>query len=134
MQSNNKKADDIFQCTLCGDCCKGFGGTYVTEDDIRAIAELIGVTPEVFIGLYCQMSGDKPVLAQQDDGYCVFWDKVCTIHSVKPDMCRAWPFIRSVLIDVNNWHIMASMCPGIKTDASDEDICRCVREQLDSEK
>jgi hypothetical protein len=31
-------------------------------------------------------------------------------------MCRKWPFIDSLLIDVANWLIMADSCPGIRTD------------------
>jgi len=31
-------------------------------------------------------------------------------------MCRCWPFIDSVLVDVENWHIMVASCPGIRTD------------------
>jgi len=134
MSSNKKKPQELFKCTLCGDCCHGYGGTYVTADDIRAIADCIGVSPENFMRTYCRMSGSRPVLGQQDNGYCLFWDKVCTIHAVKPQMCRAWPFIESVLVDTNNWRSMASMCPGIRTDASDLDICRCVREKLSAKK
>ena len=51
-----------------------------------------------------------------DSGYCVFWDEVCTIHDIKPRMCKQWPFIGSVLQDPINWQSMHTMCPGIKTD------------------
>ena len=80
--------DDIFNCQQCGDCCKGFGGTYVSPEDIQAIAAFIHVDPEIFLKKYCQPSGKKPVLAQAENGYCVFWkDGICTIHPVKPRMC-----------------------------------------------
>jgi len=29
---------DIFKCRQCGECCKGYGGTFVTENEIEAIA------------------------------------------------------------------------------------------------
>ncbi len=112
----------VFQCTQCGDCCKGYGGTFVTEDDIRAIAEYLQIPPDQFIETYCDFSGDRPILAQQKNGYCVFWDELCKIHPVKPRMCKAWPYIESVLIDVTNWHIMAGSCPGMRTDVSDDRI------------
>ena len=115
---------------MCGDCCKGFGGTYVTHSDIKRIARHKHIRPQSLIKTYCVNSGNRLVLAQQKNGYCIFWDKVCTIHPVKPKMCEAWPFIRSVLIDVGNWHSMASMCPGMRTDVSDRDIRRCVRQNL----
>jgi len=124
------KPIDIFRCTMCGDCCKGFGGTYLTEADIIAIADYIHEDPARFVSGYTQMSGGRPVLAQGKEGYCVFWDKLCTIHPVKPRMCRQWPFIQSVLADTGNWHIMAGFCPGIRTDIPDDIIRSCVSEVL----
>ena len=108
----------VFSCRQCGDCCVGYGGTFITQQEIERISSYIGVEPERFVEQFCCLSGDKPVIAQQDDGHCVFWDKVCTIHPVKPGLCREWPYIESVLIDFENWKIMASMCPGMKEEAS----------------
>ena len=121
---------DLFQCKKCGECCKGYGGTYVTRADIRAISEFLGEDPETFVEKYCQMSGKRPVLAQGPDGFCVFWDKLCTIHPVKPAMCKAWPFIKPVLKDISNWEIMSQFCPGIRTDLPKQVIHRVVKEKL----
>ena len=130
MTSKSDRTGDLFDCAKCGECCKGYGGTYVTPADIDAIAAFIGVDRQRFIAQYCAMSGDRPLLAQRGDGYCVFWDTVCTIHPVKPRMCRAWPFIPSVITDVGNWRIMAAYCPGMRTDLPDDLIVRCVQRML----
>ena len=124
--------DDLFECQMCGECCKGFGGTYVTETDIKNIARFIGTSAETFVENYCQMSGSRPVLAQKEDQFCIFWDeiKLCTIHPVKPRMCRAWPYIQSVIIDPNNWEIMSNSCPGIRTDFPLDVVVKCVRKKL----
>lgn len=124
------KPSDIFKCTKCGDCCKGYGGTYVTARDIKAIADYIKTDPENFVDNYCNISGNELVLAQDENGYCIFWDDLCTIHPVKPHMCRQWPFIRSILIDVDNWDIMANQCPGIRTDIPDSVVLKCVKKKL----
>ena len=124
------KPSDIFNCTKCGDCCKGYGGTFVTAQDIDAIAGYINADPKRFVADYCRLSGNKPVIAQGKNGYCIFWDKLCTIHPVKPRMCKSWPFLESVLIDTNNWHIMAALCAGIRTDVPDDIVKECVREEL----
>jgi Fe-S-cluster containining protein len=108
----------IFSCKKCGTCCRGYGGTFVTDADIERIAAYTGNDPETFVEKFCHISGGKPVLAQQENGFCIFWDEVCTIHPVKPRMCREWPFIRSVLVDPVNWRIMAASCPGIQKDVS----------------
>ncbi|MCD6273852.1 MAG: YkgJ family cysteine cluster protein [Deltaproteobacteria bacterium] len=124
------KPSDIFDCTKCGDCCKGYGGAFVTPDDIIAISDYINAEPEHFIEKFCQISGGKPLIAQGENGYCVFWDEVCTIHPVKPRMCKEWPFIKAVLLDIENWHIMASLCPGIRTDIPMDIVQDYVRKKL----
>jgi len=129
--SDSKTSEDLFSCQKCGDCCKGFGGTFVSTEDLKAIADYVRENhPELMITTFCQKSGNKNVLAQADNGYCVFWDKMCTIHPVKPRMCRKWPFIESILVDVENWYIMAGSCPGMRTDVSQADILECVRQEL----
>jgi Fe-S-cluster containining protein len=124
------KPSDIFKCRQCGECCKGYGGTFVTEKEIKAIVDYLNTDPESFVDNYCRVSGGKAVLAQGRNAYCVFWDGLCTIHPVKPRMCRNWPFIKSVLVDITNWHIMAELCPGIRTDFPDNVIKECVRKEL----
>jgi uncharacterized protein len=128
------KPSDIFTCQQCGDCCKGYGGTYVNEKDIKRIADYIHADPKSFVKTYCRTTKKMPVLAQRKDDYCIFWDGQCTIHPVKPRMCKAWPFIESVLIDINNWYIMAALCPGIRTDVSESKVRECVKNELRKEK
>ncbi|WP_319404660.1 YkgJ family cysteine cluster protein [uncultured Desulfosarcina sp.] len=122
----------LFVCTQCGECCKGYGGTYLSGTDIDTISCYLGVSADWFVAHYTRQSGGRRLIAQGDNGYCIFWDKVCTIHPVKPKMCRQWPFIRSILIDVDNWKAMASSCPGMDADAPDQKILECVKKALDS--
>lgn len=121
---------EIFHCKKCGDCCHGYGGTFLSQKDIKAIAEYTGTDVKTFLAKYCKFSGTKPILAQDKNGYCIFWDELCTIHPVKPYMCKAWPFIKSVLVDAGNWRIMSSMCPGIDADVSARVVKKCVAEKL----
>ena len=121
----------FFQCRQCGDCCIGFGGTRLTDRDIQNIADYLGASRNHLIANYCQRAGKHLHLAQKADGYCIFWEQLCTIHPVKPRMCKAWPFIESVLADPYNWQIMAGMCPGIKPDVPVDRLKACIRKQLD---
>lgn len=130
MTSDRLTAADIFQCKKCGDCCKGYGGTCVGPDDIDAIARYLHTTAENVLKNYCGMSGNKPILGQQKNGYCIFWDNLCTIHPIKPRMCRSWPFIQAVLASPQNWEIMAGFCPGIRTDIPDGTIVEIVRMEI----
>jgi hypothetical protein len=115
---------------MCGECCRGYGGTYVNREDIKAICRYTRIAPDAFVETCCVRSGRRLILKQKKNGYCLFWDQKCTIHPVKPRMCKAWPFIQSVLVDVSNWSVMASMCPGIRTDVTEDRIRRCVRDNL----
>jgi len=124
------KTTSIFKCQQCGDCCKGFGGTFITEKEIEKIAARVDTDPKAFVEKYCQISEGKPLLDQGKDNYCIFWEGLCTIHPVKPRMCKNWPFLKSVLVDINNWHIMASLCPGIRTDVPDSTIKAHVAQEL----
>lgn len=124
---------DIFQCRQCGECCRGFGGTLITETDARIIADYLELAPDEFVRTCCTESDSGRVLVQGKDGFCIFAENaLCRIHPVKPRMCRAWPFIEGVLKYPGNWRIMAGACPGIRTDVSEEDIVRIVRAQLDA--
>lgn len=134
MISKPISASDLFECKKCGDCCKGYGGTFVSPEDIQAIANFIGENPEDFQDRYCQLSGTRPVLLQDKNGYCVFWDEQCSIHPVKPKMCKAWPFIEGVASDVVNWHIMAQFCPGIRTDIPDDMVLKYVKKVVAKER
>ena len=129
--TSESNGESVFSCHMCGDCCRGYGGTYVSAADIQAIAEYLQEDPEQFKTKYCQLSGSRYVLAQSDSGFCVFWDELCRIHPVKPRMCRNWPYIAAVLEDVANWRIMGGSCPGIRTDLSDDIIRRTVARRIE---
>ncbi len=128
MTSDILTSNDIFQCACCGECCNGFGGTYVSMEDIERIALFVKTEPENFTQTYCDVSGNRYVLTQGEDGKCIFFDseKYCTIHPVKPDMCRAWPFIAAVVREPSNWDLMASTCPGMKKHVAHEELVRIV--------
>lgn len=126
------ESSDIFECRQCGECCKGYGGTYLSEINIKAIAAYLNISADEFVKNCCKHSGSRLVIAQGENSYCMFWkDKLCTIHPVKPKMCRKWPFLESVIRDVSNWRIMANSCPGIRTGFPDEAIVECVKKELD---
>ncbi len=124
------KGSDIFSCQKCGVCCKGYGGTFVTADDIGAISSFLDEDSAVLIDKYCRKSGSNSVLTQNKDGYCIFWDGLCTIHPVKPRMCREWPFIKGMIVDIRNWRAAGESCPGIRTDLSNEMVEEIIKGEL----
>ena len=131
MDSKHKTCDDIFNCQLCGDCCKGFGGTYVSEQDIINISTFINADTEKFVDQYCDRSGSRYVLTLGKEGCCIFFDKTnqCTIHPVKPYMCKAWPFIQTIIKNPENWNAMANSCQGMKKDIPSKDLQKIVNNE-----
>ncbi len=134
MDYQYKTGDDIFRCQQCGACCKGYGGTYVTKQNIADITEYIKCDPDKFIDQYCDKSGSKYVLTRGSDSYCIFFNKTeqCIIHPLKPYMCRAWPFIQSVIDYPENWNIMANSCPGMKKNIPRKDLVQIVKFEKES--
>lgn len=130
MPSEPPEPGDLFECRQCGECCRGYGGTYLTDADIENISSYTGIPRTKLIESYCSESAGKYVLRQKKDGYCVFWDGLCTIHPVKPRMCRAWPFIENLLREPSNWDAMAGACPGMRTGFDSKDVIRCTRKKL----
>ena len=76
MPSDTNNPPTLFKCLQCGDCCKGYGGTYVTDKDIEAIAEFIGCNADSFVARYCTLSGNRPLLA-----FCAGLQTIRTITS-----------------------------------------------------
>ena len=130
MPSDITHSKATFKCRKCGECCKGYGGTYLSDNDIDVISRYIDSDPKRFVDRYCNLSGNRPLLAQRKDGYCIFWDQRCTIHPVKPLMCRKWPFLESILIDSNNWLIMADSCPGIQPEVAVDTLEKIVKQMI----
>ena len=124
------KLSEFFECQKCGECCKGYGGAFVSDLDLTRISQYLDIPPERFLSDYCAWSGGRPLIKNGESGYCIFWDELCTIHQVKPRMCKIWPFIDSILVDTSNWAAMKSMCPGILDNGNLDDLVKCVRSVL----
>jgi uncharacterized protein len=126
--------DEIFTCTTCGACCRGFGGTILHPGDIGRIAAFLKISEKRLVDEFCEVRDRRVYPSQGPDGFCVFHkDGLCGIHSVKPSMCRRWPFIESVLADVRNWRAMATVCPGMRADVPDDVIRERVTREIERE-
>jgi Fe-S-cluster containining protein len=124
------RLSEFFECQKCGECCKGYGGAFVSDHDLTRISQYLDISPERFLSDFCNWSGGRPLIKTAESGYCIFWDDLCTIHKVKPRMCQIWPFIDSILVDTSNWAIIKSMCPGTRDNGNMDDLVKCVRRVL----
>jgi Fe-S-cluster containining protein len=104
-----------FTCTRCGHCCTGEPGyVWVTDEELRAIAEFRGETLEEVRALYTRWTNRGRTLREKANGDCVFYDKAagCTVYPVRPPQCRTWPFWESNVLTPQTWEHTCEVCPG----------------------
>ena len=115
----------VFDCKCCGVCCQGEGGIYMPREDAPGPARLLGISVEEFIEKYTTPQYGLLALRVDSEGFCLFHDKethYCGIHSVKPRMCRDWPFFWGALNDPQGLQDAKDACPGINPDVTWEEF------------
>ncbi|MDX1946291.1 MAG: YkgJ family cysteine cluster protein [Pirellulaceae bacterium] len=105
-----------FECTQCGDCCTGAPGyVWVNNEEIEALARLMGLETEVFEDQYVRKVGARKSLKEFPGGDCVLFDgtaRKCTVYGARPRQCRTWPFWDSNLKSPTAWQQTCEACPG----------------------
>lgn len=104
-----------FQCQPgCTECCTQQGFVYLTEEDLIRIAKYLGITPSDFEQRYVYRTRNKLRLRVPRQVQCPFLaDSGCSIHTVKPAQCRAFPFWPELVESAREWKRTAHYCPGI---------------------
>lgn len=110
----------VFECTMCGQCCEGEGGIVLGPRDLERISQGLELSPEAFLDAYGVRRNGKWQVRTGDDGKCIFFrdSKGCSVHPLRPDVCRAWPFFRGNMLDPESLHLSKEYCPGIRSDAT----------------
>ncbi len=113
-----------FECKRCTDCCFGEGGIKVSYREAKIIASYLKISLSNFLKKYCKKSGREfPYsIKTGSSGYCIFWENGCSIHPVKPDICRKWPLLDRVISDPDCWQEMRKTCRGLEPYPSFEDF------------
>src|SRR5207302_8798261 len=104
-----------FTCTQCGKCCTGDPGfVWVNDEEIAAIAAVLGENRREFEAVYTRTVRGQVTLREKANGDCILYDKDrgCTVYSVRPRQCRTWPFWESNLKSRDDWERTERICPG----------------------
>src|SRR3569833_4386549 len=90
-----------YDCTGCGDCCRGRFAILITEEDKARIDKQAWTDDELGLGgkpLFTRRGGEYQI-AHRADGSCIFLNDegLCKIHAkygepAKPVACRLYPF------------------------------------------
>ncbi|HMZ37316.1 MAG TPA: YkgJ family cysteine cluster protein, partial [Leptospiraceae bacterium] len=106
-----------FECTGCGNCCKGRGEVYFTGANIRGAEKILGIKGEEKKkfrrkliqtkrnGLYIHMTNGRCMLLDDQDR--------CTIYESRPLQCSTYPFWPGFFQDEDDFSFLKNECEGI---------------------
>ncbi len=105
-----------FQCTGCGDCCRGPGGyVWVTIEEAKSIAKALGMDFDAFAANLLRKTTTGLALVDGPHGDCPLLgeDGRCRVYQARPVQCRTWPWWDENLGGSDAWEAAARRCPGI---------------------
>lgn len=89
------KSKVTYLCQRCGNCCRWPGDVIVTDPEITAIANHLGLAEGEFIQRFTRLSANRRHLSlvEKADGSCQFLEgkNTCLIQGAKPEQCRGFP-------------------------------------------
>jgi uncharacterized protein len=104
-----------FECQQCGSCCTGAPGfVWVSEAEIHAIAEYMGLDVLDFHARFMRQVDGQQCLIEKPNYDCVLLDDEghCRVYPVRPSQCKTYPFWRAALQDKELFDECTQNCPG----------------------
>jgi len=111
-----------FTCqTNCGKCCDEPNGiVYLSTHDARRISQNFNMDVLEWLDRDCTKTLDgRYILKSRDsDGICIFLsdNKQCTIYSIRPQQCAAYPWWSENLATERSWNKVKDECPGLTAE------------------
>ena len=105
-----------FSCCECHACCTDHDDNkwvYLSLEERRRLALLLGLELDELEAQYCRRKGDAVVLRFRA-GRCPFLvAEGCRVHDAKPVQCSAWPFWPENVYSERAWNRkVRAICPG----------------------
>ncbi len=104
-----------FSCRQCGRCCKGPepGYVWVSEDEIRRLADHLHLTVEEFGARWLRRVGARYSIVEKPNHDCALWEdgKGCTVYEARPTQCRTFPFWPEFIVSRDKWRTI-DWCQG----------------------
>jgi Fe-S-cluster containining protein len=92
--ANSRPTPQRYACQRCTNCCRWPGFVKLTDSDISAISNFLGLSEIDFIQEFTRLRPcrDGLALTDQPDGACIFLQgRDCRIQPVKPIQCSGFP-------------------------------------------
>ena len=77
-----------FECSRCGDCCRGPGYVWVSPREIDRLAGCLALSVEAFSQRFLRTVAGRTALVDNAAGDCVFWEDGCSVYDARPTQCR----------------------------------------------
>ena len=114
-----------FECTRCGECCRGPGRARLSAVDVQRLARHLDLSAEDFVARYTEQvvfvtpdltPAPQPelVLSKANEACIFLQGDECSVHLAKPDGCRLGPFTFGILGSDRNWAHFQRICPGLE--------------------
>ncbi|MDA8546737.1 YkgJ family cysteine cluster protein [Candidatus Poseidoniaceae archaeon] len=111
-----------FSCQAnCGKCCDEPGGiVYLSITDAERISKHHKMEVEDWLERDCRqtLDGRYVLKSRPVDDVCIYLDgnKQCTIYTVRPQQCAAFPWWGENLATDRAWKEVKETCPGLTAD------------------
>jgi Fe-S-cluster containining protein len=121
-----------FDCTKCGNCCRGRTKVFVNEAEVFELSLFLNESKSDFLQKYTYTTVQDGVthvslkskmsalIAGRSSKECIFLDKSgqCSVYEVRPTQCQTYPFWPSHLIGQLEWQAEQRTCEGIGRGSS----------------
>ena len=112
-----------FRCTGCGNCCRGPGSVYFSDEDMQNIQSFLGLNRTRFAALKQRLiqARENGYHVHRTGGACYFLDQDnrCAIYPVRPLQCSSFPFWPSTFASRAELEEVAADCPGTLSKAGE---------------
>jgi len=111
-----------FQCNRCGRCCLEIGNIPLMEDEPKRIARYLGVSGRSIKKLTTLNSYGRVFKTP-----CPFYEDGCSIYSVRPLACVAFPLVDPVIFKGRRIIQLSTFC-NASIDLCKRILLECIRE------
>jgi hypothetical protein len=131
-----------FQCQGSGKCCTShgeYGFVYMTLDDRKRMASVLGMKTGDFTRHYCERTdGVWHLKERKENPDCLFLKNGnrCGVYEGRPAQCRTWPFWPEIM-GAKAWaKDVVAFCPGVGKGRvwSGDEIEKLIRDQVEWDK
>lgn len=105
----------LFKCQQSGQCCRVSGYVYVSEHEMREMAQILGVSLSLFKSQFVKtVNGWSLVASPTFRTQCFLnQNQQCDVYAARPEPCQSYPNWDSIWASDKTLMNEASQCAGL---------------------